>query len=155
MILFCGFNKPKDLLRKEELETSCDELIVDFSGDLVLAVINYFKNKSEKIDVILTMGNDEMMNKVAQIYHEELKDNLSGCAVGITSLNNPMQCMLKGVCSQCLQRKVDKNGNERFFYACLDQDQKLSEIDFAFLNNRCRQNSLAEKLAEKWLANSI
>jgi len=153
VILFCGFNNPKDLVREEELKNSCDELIIDFSGDVVLAVTNYFKNNSTKIDAVLTMGNDQMMHKVSQIYHNELKENLSDCSIGITSLNNPMQCMLKGVCSQCLQRKIDKNGNEKFFYACLGQDQKLAEIDFNFLKNRCGQNSLGEKLTKKWLEN--
>jgi hypothetical protein len=61
--------------------------------------------------------------------------------------------MLKGVCSQCLQKKVDKNGQDKFFYACLGQDQKLSEIDFNFLKNRCGQNSLPEKITKKWLEN--
>jgi NADPH-dependent glutamate synthase beta subunit-like oxidoreductase/NAD(P)H-flavin reductase len=157
VIFFCGFHKQEDLVREEELRNSCDELVLDFSEDVVLAAVNYFKNNpqkiAEKIDVVLTMGNDAMMHKVAQIYHQELKENLSDCAVGITSLNNPMQCMLKGVCSQCLQRKIDKNGNEKFFYACLGQDQKLAEIDFGFLKKRCEQNSLSEKLTKKWLEN--
>ena len=107
-----------------------------------------------KIDVILTMGNEQMMHQVAKIYHQDLKEYLSECAVGITSLNSPMQCMLKGVCSQCLQRKIDpKTGNEKLFYACLGQDQKLGEIDFKFLQNRCGQNSLTEKLSKIWLEN--
>lgn len=152
VILFCGFHKPKDVVRKKELKNSCSELILDFSGDVVASVVHYFKNKSEKIDVVLTMGNDAMMHKVAGIYHNELKANLSDCAVGMTSLNSPMQCMLKGVCSQCLQKKTDsKTGKEKYFYACLGQDQKLSEIDFNFLKNRCSQNSLAEKLTNSWL----
>jgi NADPH-dependent glutamate synthase beta subunit-like oxidoreductase/NAD(P)H-flavin reductase len=157
--LFCGFNKKEDLVRKEELENSCDELILDFSGDVVAKVVDYFQDKKDKIakkiDAVLTMGNEEMMHKVAQIYHHNLKENLSESAVGITSLNNPMQCMLKGVCSQCLQKRTDKNGNVKYFYACLGQDQKLSEIDFGFLKNRCRQNSLPEKLTRKWLGNLL
>jgi NADPH-dependent glutamate synthase beta subunit-like oxidoreductase/NAD(P)H-flavin reductase len=154
VILFCGFKSEKDVVRKEELQNSCDELILDFSGDVVAAVTNYFRDKKDKIDVILTMGSDEMMHKVAGIYHNQLKENLSDCAVGITSLSNPMQCMLKGVCSQCLQRKIDeKTGKEKFFYACLAQDQKLGDIDFNFLKNRCGQNSLTEKLTKIWLNN--
>jgi hypothetical protein len=62
--------------------------------------------------------------------------------------------MLKGVCSQCLQRKIDKKtGKERFFYACVGQDQKLDEIDFNFLKNRCGQNSLPEKLTKLMINN--
>lgn len=153
VIFFCGFHKREDLVREDELRNSCSELVLDFSEDVVLAAANYFKNNPQKIDIVLTMGNDKMMHKVAQIYHNELKENLNDSSIGITSLNNPMQCMLKGVCSQCLQKKVDKNGQDKFFYACLGQDQKLSEIDFNFLKNRCGQNSLPEKITKKWLEN--
>jgi NADPH-dependent glutamate synthase beta subunit-like oxidoreductase/NAD(P)H-flavin reductase len=167
--LFCGFKNAGDLVRQNELENSCDNLILAFEndaekiianrssdkifkGDIVTAITDFFKNSEQKIDSILTMGNDEMMHKISQLYHQDLKKNLSASAIGITSLNNPMQCMLKGVCSQCLQRKIDeKTGKEKFFYACLAQDQKLGEIDFNFLHNRCGQNSLTEKLTKSWI----
>lgn len=162
--LFCGFRKIANIVREKELEESCDKLIISvdeetpssqfYHGDIVSAVKDYFKNNDEKIDVILTMGNDEMMRKISDIYHNELSKNLSDSAIGITSLNNPMQCMLKGVCSQCLQKKIDsKTGQIKYFYACLGQDQKLSEIDFTFLTNRCNQNSLPEKLTRIYLQN--
>ena len=169
VLLFCGFKDSINLIRREELEESSDQLILAFennsdaikttrekdqifSGDITCAVAEFFRDNHIKIDVTLTMGNDEMMHKVAELYHLNLKDNLNDCAVGITSLNSPMQCMLKGVCSQCLQRKIDpKTGTEKFFYACLGQDQKLGEIDFNFLKNRCEQNSLAEKITKSWL----
>lgn len=162
--LFCGFRKIDDIVRKKELQDSCDKLIISvdeeasqsqfFHGDVALAVKNHFKDSDEKIDAVLTMGNDEMMHKISDIYHNELKKNLSDAAIGITSLNNPMQCMLKGVCSQCLQKKTDpKTGQIKYFYACLQQDQKMSEIDFTFLKNRCGQNSLPEKLTRIYLQN--
>ncbi len=189
VILFCGFKQQQDLIKKEELENSCHQLVLAFNnfdsdsqqiitsrpddlivkGNVVEAVVKFFNNQNKicaleeftkkrtiqrKIDVILTMGNEQMMHQVAKIYHQDLKEYLSECAVGITSLNSPMQCMLKGVCSQCLQRKIDpKTGNEKLFYACLGQDQKLGEIDFKFLQNRCGQNSLTEKLSKIWLEN--
>jgi NADPH-dependent glutamate synthase beta subunit-like oxidoreductase/NAD(P)H-flavin reductase len=129
-----------------------------FKGNVTSAFVEFFKNKNQKIapqinqkiDVVLTMGSAGMMDRIAKIYHLDLKEHLSESSIGIVSLSNPMQCMLKGVCSQCLQRKIDtKTGKERFFYACVSQDQKLSEIDFEFLKNRCGQNSLAEKLTAK------
>ncbi len=176
VILFCGFKDYADLVRIDELKNSCSELVISFDhhapqssgeanltplppvqfwkGDVISAVQNYFQNNDKRIDVVLTMGNDQMMHKVSMLYHGELKEKLNDAAVGITSLNNPMQCMLKGVCSQCLQRKIDpKTGQEKFFYACLQQDQKMSEIDFDFLKNRCGQNSLSEKLTNIYLQN--
>ena len=98
------------------------------------------------------MGNEEMMHKIAKVRHHDLKDQLKDTNIGIASLNNPMQCMLKGVCSQCLQKKTDaKTGKERYFYSCISQDQKMDEIDFEFLKNRCNQNSLQEKLTKDWV----
>ena len=169
VILFCGFKDTNDLIRQKELEDSCDNLILAFEkksqeiktnrpqdlifdGDITSAITNFFKKNHQKIDTILTMGNENMMHKIAKIYHNDLKENLKDSSIGITNLSSPMQCMLKGVCSQCLQRKIDpKTGKEIFFYACLSQDQKLNEIDFEFLKNRCQQNSLSEKLTKTWL----
>jgi hypothetical protein len=100
------------------------------------------------------MGNEEMMHKIAKVRHYDLKYELSKSNIGIASLNNPMQCMLKGICSQCLQKKIDeKTGEEKYFYSCISQDQKIDEIDFEFLKNRCNQNSLQEKLTKDWLNN--
>ncbi len=123
-----------------------------YNSDLVQAFVDCIKEdcKSREIDLILTMGNEEMMHKIAKVRHNELKDELKDSHIGITSLNNPMQCMLKGVCAQCLQRKIDhKTGKERYFYSCISQDQKMDEIDFEFLKNRCNQNSLQEKITKE------
>ena len=169
--LFCGFRSESDLVRYDELKNSCDNLILAFENEsidinkkcpkqiinnsnVVEAVKNYYQHKDDKIDVVLTMGNEDMMHEIAKIYHQDLAKNLSNSAIGIVSLNNPMQCMLKGVCSQCLQRKIDKNGQEKFFFSCLAQDQKIDEIDFEFLKSRCGQNSLEEKITDLFLQHS-
>lgn len=180
--LFCGFRDVKDIVRLEELKNSCDELVISvengdliiaghpndessihhyssslqdikmFKGNLVDAFINHVKNKKSDLDLIFTMGNEEMMDKIAQARHKDLKNHLKETNIGIASLNNPMQCMLKGICSQCLQKKIDtKTGEERYFYSCISQDQKMEEVDFGFLKNRCNQNSLQEKLTRNWV----
>jgi len=64
-----------------------------------------------------------------------------------------MQCMLKEVCAQCLQRHVDPiTGEEHIVYSCFDQDQPLDRVDFAHLRQRLRQSSVAEKMSDLWLA---
>jgi hypothetical protein len=68
--------------------------------------------------------------------------------VAIASINSPMQCMMKKVCAQCLQRHVDpETGKEEFVFSCFDQDQKMDNVDFKFLNSRLRQNTVLEKLS--------
>ena len=92
-----------------------------------------------------------MMHKIAKLRQENLVHSLTQAPIAITSLNAPMQCMLKGVCSQCLQKKVNDRGEEEYFYACSNQDQNMDKLDFAHLHNRCEQNYLAEKISKMWI----
>ena len=70
----------------------------------------------------------------------------------IGSINSPMQCMMKEVCAQCLQRHVNPHTGEEFFvFSCFNQDQHLDFVDFKNLNERLRANSIQEKLTNMWL----
>jgi hypothetical protein len=69
------------------------------------------------------------------------------------SINSPMQCMMKEICAQCLQRHVDpKTGKESWVFSCFNQDQRLDQVDFANLNQRLRGNTVLEKMADLYLA---
>ena len=62
-----------------------------------------------------------------------------------------MQCMMKEVCAQCLQRHIDpETGQEAFIFSCYNQDQDLDRVDFANLQGRLRQNSVQEKISNLW-----
>ena len=62
-----------------------------------------------------------------------------------------MQCMMKEVCAQCLQRHVDpETGREEFVFSCYNQDQELDRVDFVNLRARLRQNSVQEKISNLW-----
>jgi len=64
-----------------------------------------------------------------------------------------MQCMMKEVCAQCLQKHVDpKTGAETIIFSCFNQDQKMDHVDFPNLAARLRQNTVQEKLANMWLS---
>jgi hypothetical protein len=92
------------------------------------------------------------MDAVRQARSTVLKDVLRSDHLAIGSINSPMQCMLKQVCSQCLQRQVDPaTGKESLVFSCFNQDQLLDQVDFRFLHERLRQNSAAEKLTTLWL----
>ena len=73
--------------------------------------------------------------------------------VGIGSINSPMQCMMKEVCAQCLQRHVDPvtQIETGYVFSCFNQDQHLDEVDFKHLNERLRANTMEEKLSLQWL----
>jgi NAD(P)H-flavin reductase len=125
-----------------------------FHGSVIDAVREFFAKNPWKVDRIFTIGNDKMMAEVAQLRLGEGKiENLAQAKIAISSLNAPMQCMLKGVCSQCLQKRRGKNGEEEFFYSCAEQDQELDHLDFQHLSYRCEQNSLSEKITKMWIEN--
>lgn len=167
VIFFAGYEKNSHIVAQEEMEQSCDQLIYainerlaikfsnskhkSFQGNVIEAICDYFKNNSEKIDRIFTIGNDKMMHEVAKLRHQNIVPQLSKAPIAITSLNAPMQCMLQGVCSQCLQKKHDDNGQVQYFYSCANQDQNMDNLDFEHLHNRCQQNSLAQKISRLWI----
>ncbi|HKK13779.1 MAG TPA: hypothetical protein VKA14_03885, partial [Gammaproteobacteria bacterium] len=69
------------------------------------------------------------------------------------SISGPMQCMLKGVCSQCLQWQIDPATGERTkaVFACSWQDEPLEIVDLDNLDERLVQNRLQERLTDLWL----
>ena len=101
---------------------------------------------------IIAIGSDRMMNAVREARHGVLEPYLDPTHVGIASINSPMQCMLKEVCAQCLQKHKDPvTGKEIIVFSCFNQDQELDHVDFENLQARLRANSLQEKLANQWL----
>jgi flavoprotein len=93
-----------------------------------------------------------MMNAVKECRYGVLKEYLSPARYAIGSINSTMQCMMKEVCAQCLQRHVAPiTGKEFFVFSCFNQDQLLDEVDFNNLNARLKNNSVVEKLTKFWL----
>ena len=167
VIFFAGYRDVNNIILQERMENCCDTIIfaienedelvlkndsnLVFRGNVIDALIHYFTNNPQHIDRIFTIGNDQMMHAVALLRQAKTLDSISNAKFAITSLNSPMQCMLKGVCSQCLQKRVSEDGSVEYFYACGDQDQDMDRLDFNHLHNRCEQNSLMEKLSRMWI----
>ena len=104
-------------------------------------------------DRIIAIGSDGMMNAVRLARHGVLKPFMKPDHRALGSINSPMQCMMKGVCAQCLCKHIDpETGQEYFVYSCYNQDQDLDRVDFPNLQARLRQNSVQEKLSGAWLA---
>jgi hypothetical protein len=92
------------------------------------------------------------MAAVAAARHAQLAPFLKPRHEAIGSINSPMQCMMKEVCAQCLQKHKDPTtGKEFVVFTCFNQDQDLDHVDFDNLRARLRANSLQEKLASLWL----
>ncbi|MBI4169703.1 MAG: FAD-dependent oxidoreductase [Acidobacteria bacterium] len=176
VIYFAGYKKREDLFKREEIEKGCDVVVwsVDagepipprraqdrtFVGNIVQAMAAYGRGdlgegpiRLQDADRVIAIGSDRMMAAVARARHEVLKPFLKPDHVGIASINSPMQCMMKQVCAQCLQKHVDPaTGRESgVVFSCFNQDQPLDCVDWAHLRLRLSQNTVQEKLAGLWL----
>ncbi|MBI4472987.1 MAG: pyridine nucleotide-disulfide oxidoreductase, partial [Acidobacteria bacterium] len=175
VIYFAGYKKGEDLFKREEIESATDQVIWStdtgapiepkrpqdrhFRGNIVQAMLAYGKGELgtplvplSEINRIIAIGSDRMMAAVKDARHGVLQPLLQPNHVAIASINSPMQCMMKEVCAQCLQRHVDPaTGKETIIFSCLNQDQPMDHVDFHNLNTRLKQTTVQEKLSNLWL----
>jgi NADPH-dependent glutamate synthase beta subunit-like oxidoreductase/NAD(P)H-flavin reductase len=175
VIYFAGYKDGADLFKREEIENATDKVVwasdfgdeiaperpqdAHFRGNIVQAMIAYAEGKLgertvdlKDVDRIIAIGSDRMMNGVKEARYTTLKPYLKEGHTAIGSINSPMQCMMKEVCAQCLQRHVNPHTGEEFFvFSCFNQDQDLDTVDFKNLNERLKANSIQEKLANLML----
>jgi hypothetical protein len=175
VIYFAGYRQPGDLFKQEDIEAATDQVIWSsdvgppiaarrpqdraFIGNIVQSMLAYARGDLgapmaplSTVDRIIAIGSDRMMAAVARARHGVLAPYLKKEHVGIGSINSPMQCMMKEVCAQCLQKHVDpRTGEQTVVFSCFNQDQNLDEVDWKNLNDRLRQNTVQEKLSDLWL----
>ena len=174
VVYFAGYKNGADLFKREEIETATDQVVwatdsgteivparpqdAHFRGNIVQAMVAYAEGRLgaprvplSEVSRIIAIGSDRMMGAVKEARHGVLAPYLNPAHVAIGSINSPMQCMMKEVCAQCLQRHVDPaSGREEFIFSCYNQDQELDRVDFANLHARLRQNSVQEKMSHLW-----
>ena len=175
VVYFAGYKRMEDRYKVEQIEAAADRVVwccdeapgfvpsrpgdVSFVGNIVEAMRAYAAGDLgrpdiplEAVDRIVAIGSDRMMAAVGAARHGVLKPYLKPDHLGIGSINSPMQCMMKEICAQCLQRHVDPaTGEETIVFSCFNQDQSLDRVDFANLNQRLRQNAVQEKLTAQWI----
>ncbi len=180
VLYFAGYRQPQDVFKRDLIEAHTDEVIwcCDsappedspllmrrsgdklFVGNIVEALTAYAKGTLgparfdlRAVSRFIVIGSDRMMAAVTQARHAQLQPYLNPRAVAIGSINSPMQCMMKEICAQCLQRHRDPvTGKESVVYTCVNQDQALDEVVWPHLAARLRQNSTQEKLTALWIS---
>ncbi|MGZ5013669.1 MAG: pyridine nucleotide-disulfide oxidoreductase [Methylobacter sp.] len=178
VIYFAGYKYAQDRFKVEDVEAAADVIIwsVDkgegvtaitptrpqdktFVGNILECMLAYAQGELGEqpisladVDHLIVIGSDRMMAAVKSARFDVLKPYLNKAHHAIGSINSPMQCMMKGICAQCLCKHVDaETGKEVFVYSCYNQDQDLDKVDFPHLNARLRQNTVQEKLSNLWL----
>ncbi len=176
VLYFAGYRRGEDLFKREDIERWTDLVVwctdtgagieprrpqdKQFRGNIVQAMQAYASGelggpppiRLREVARIIAIGSDGMMNAVREARHSVLAPLLDPRHLAIGSINSPMQCMMKEVCAQCLQKIRDpRTGEERAIFTCFNQDQELDAVDFRNLRDRLRANSMQEKLSSAWL----
>lgn len=174
VLYFAGYKKKIDRFKMHDIEQAADQVVwccdadtlsknrdvdMSFHGNIVEAIEAYSLKKfgSEKFDIasidrIISIGSSAMMEAVSNVRKSRMSSKLKPGHKSISSINSPMQCMMKEICAQCLQKHIDPNtGIETYVYSCSNQDQDSDSVDFKHLHDRLAQNSLLEKLTSSWI----
>jgi NADPH-dependent glutamate synthase beta subunit-like oxidoreductase/NAD(P)H-flavin reductase len=107
----------------------------------------------KSVDHVLVMGATGLLRGLQQAMATGFRDLFREDVDIVGTVGSPMQCMLKGVCAQCLQWQVDPDSGQRTraVFSCAMQDQPLMWIDLDNLSARQQQNRLQEHLTNLWV----
>lgn len=175
-VIYLGlFDHKNDVYCQSQLENATDAILWltkqgecvpptrtnDYSAigdDPVSALIDYAQNHFPLIpltdvDRIFVVGDPELLRRFQAARKTLLKDYLIKNPKVFGSVYGNMQCMLKGVCAQCLQWQIDPETGQRTkaVFACSWQDQPLEIIDIDHIDARRWQNHLSNQLSHLWV----
>lgn len=138
------------------------------SGDCIDILLRYATGKlnSQKshpeialqdVDRIYLIAETPLLKRFQAARKMQLKEFLPKDPPVQGSVFSTMQCMLKGVCAQCLQWQIDPETGQRTkaVFACSWPDQPLEIIDFANIDERQVQNRLQEQLSDLWVTHLL
>ncbi|HEX5320643.1 MAG TPA: FAD-dependent oxidoreductase, partial [Stellaceae bacterium] len=175
VLYFAGYKTVEDRYKIAEIERAADAVVWccdeapgfaptrpqdrGFVGNIVQAIEAYGAGELgdapiplAAVDRIIAIGSDGMMKAVGEARRARLKPYFRPGHRAIASINSPMQCMMKEICAQCLQRHYDPaTGTETVVFSCANQDQELDQVDFPTLRRRLSQNGAQEKLTKLWI----
>ena len=175
VLYFAAYRKAEDIYKVDDIEAAADVIVwsTDVTpavtprrpqdraivGNVVQAMLAYSDGALGPQPVpfsdgerIIAIGSDRMMRAVKEARYSVLANRLKPDHHAVASINSPMQCMMKEVCAQCLQKHVDpRTGKETVVFSCFNQDQPMDHVDFNNLAARLRLNTVQEKLTNLWL----
>lgn len=154
---------------REELESICDKILwfskspneipkrendLALSGDWIMGLREQHRWLSlDTVKQVIVIGSAQLVRSVAAARKGLLHEYFTADCQFVASVYGPMQCMLKGVCAQCLQWQIDPKTGQRTkaVYACSWQHQPLELIDIENIDERLSQNHVQEILTNLWL----
>lgn len=177
-VLYAGeFNDAAEIYCQEALENATDQIIWQtkdaavmttqrahdlslIGDDIITTLVDYATTSAvpsaislRDIDRVFVVGNSQLLRRFQQARSGALKEHFIKDPIVTGSVYGNMQCMLKGVCAQCLQWQIDPETGQRTkaVFACSWQDQPLEIIDIDHMAARQMQNCLLDQLNKLWI----
>ena len=174
-VLFVGiFNRKEDIYCHAEIEAAADvvvwitpeDIVVEagreqdrhYHGDVISVLKQYANEGSPSLPLravnrVIIVGASDLIRTMRTAKDTVFKAILAEDVEFEAAVYGPMQCMLKGVCAQCLQWQIDPATGERkkAVYACSWQHQPMEKIDIDNIDERLGQNRSQEILTGLWL----
>ncbi len=178
VLYIAGFKTADEIFCQTALEDAADKIIwVTQYGDpitpgrpqdraitseLIPAITRYAQGALDTggpeialqdVDRVLLIGRYDFLAAMQMANNTVLKEFFKKNPKFIASAYGPMQCMLKGVCAQCLVWQVDPatGARTKAVFACSWQDQPFEMMDLHNLDERLMQNHTQEILTDLWL----
>lgn len=175
VLFVCEIDDHADLFCQEALRNATDQIIwvttdINLSPvlrpqDMIIqsnCMINALTDYSQQnhtadislkdIDRVFVIGPARLL-KTFQKTQTALKSIFVKEPKIVGSVYGNMQCMLKGVCAQCLQWQIDPDTGLRTkaVFACSWQDQPLELIDIPHLETRQKPSAVLDTLNQLWV----
>lgn len=143
-IVWC-YSEGGEVLRGRNEDLTCNAGIHESMRNYVAGNLGKKKIDFNDVSSLIVIGSPDFLLEM-----REAKAGLKKYFKDINSLasvNSPMQCMMKGVCADCLQKQTNPaTGEETFVYSCAEQFRDLDLIDIENLKERISSNAASEKL---------
>jgi NADPH-dependent glutamate synthase beta subunit-like oxidoreductase/NAD(P)H-flavin reductase len=148
-----GYRNSSEMLYIDAIKDSAEKVWIciqnnqssDFITGTVVDGIKYLHQNSylETIEKVFVYGTTPMQKAVKNTLIDMNFNKTVLC-----NMNLSMQCMMQGICGQCLH--IDEKNTQTF--CCKNQDLNLENISFNSVENRSNNNGLLEKVTKIWLS---
>jgi len=178
VLYIAGFQTAEEVYCQNDLEAAADVIVwitahgepvptrrpqdCSASGNFLTTLTDYATGKLsdngpaiplQEVTRVFIIGTHRLVRMISEAREGILRDYFTQSPEFTASIHGPMQCMLKGVCAQCLQWQIDPKTKQRTkaVFCCSWQDQPLDMVDIDNLEERLSQNRLQERLSNLWL----
>ncbi len=132
--------------------TSGPQLQAEIAAGLLQCCVGEQPLPIQALTAVHVIANHDILRAVRIARQQDWQGHIPSEAQWVGAVYGPMQCMLKGICAQCLQWQIDPATGERkkTVYACSWQHQPMQLIDIEHLATRQAQDATLERLTKLW-----